>query len=116
MNEMASVPRKGSWVTTMVNTRAGSRGARRAQSADRRSAPPGDGVGGAGGGGGGFWPRPRLVLTGGLIPLPFPRVVLPASSLRLPLPVAPRRVLGGLLPPVGRPLHPPSAPGRGGVV
>src|SRR5688572_4304547 len=41
MNEMTSVATNGSWVTTIMKIRAGSRGARRAQSAERRSAPLG---------------------------------------------------------------------------
>src|SRR5688572_4566673 len=48
MNEMNSVATNGSWVTTIMKIRAGSRGARRAQSAERRSAPL-DGVPGASG-------------------------------------------------------------------
>src|SRR5688500_3301319 len=41
MNEMNSVATNGSWVTTIMKIRAGSSGARRAQSADRRRAPLG---------------------------------------------------------------------------
>jgi hypothetical protein len=50
MNDTISVTTNGSWVTMIVKMSAGSNGARRAQSADRRSAPP-DGEGGGGGGG-----------------------------------------------------------------
>ncbi len=53
MNETIKVTTNGSWVTTIVKISAGSRGARRAQTADRRSAPPGGGEGGGGGGVGG---------------------------------------------------------------
>src|SRR5919107_6201189 len=101
MNDTISVTTNGSWVTMIVNTSAGSSGARRAQSADRRSAPPGGGPGGRGGvGGGGCSPRPRpvwRVLV--LIALPSPGVVLPARSLRLPLLVALGDVRGELLSP-----------------
>src|SRR5829696_5446932 len=40
MNETISVAMNGNCVTMMVKTRAGSNGARRAQSPDRRKAPP----------------------------------------------------------------------------
>src|SRR5947209_6815730 len=40
MNETIRVTTNGSWVTTIVKMRAGSRGALRAQSAERRSASP----------------------------------------------------------------------------
>src|SRR3712207_1623568 len=46
MNEMTSVATKGTWVTTIMKTRAGNSGARRAQSADRLRAPPEGGPGG----------------------------------------------------------------------
>src|SRR4051794_15488018 len=46
MNEMTSVATKGSWVTMIMKISAGSSGPRRAQSADRRSAPPSGGPGG----------------------------------------------------------------------
>src|SRR3954453_22238091 len=46
MNEITSVTTKGSWVTMIMKISAGSSGARRAQSADRRSAPPSGGPGG----------------------------------------------------------------------
>src|SRR5919107_2532432 len=107
MNETISVTTNGSWVTMIVNTSAGSSGARRAQSADRRSAPPGGGPGGrGGGGGGGCSPRPRpvwRVLV--LIAPPSPGVVLPARSLRLPLPVALGDVRGEFLPPLEGLVH-----------
>src|SRR5918993_5490041 len=101
MNEMISVKTKGNWVTTMVKISAGSSGARRAQSAERRSAPLGGGEGGGGGGGvGGSCPRPRLVSRVVLIPLPSPSVVLPARSSGFPLLIALRDVLSELLPPL----------------
>src|SRR5215217_2038092 len=87
MNEMPSVKTKGSWVTMMVKIRAGSSGARRAQSAERRSArlDRSEGVATS-------WPsRSRVVL------MAAPVLRRSARSSRFPLAVARGDVLGQFL-------------------
>src|SRR3954452_10864381 len=121
MNEMTSVATKGSWVTMIMKISAGSSGARRAQSADRRSAPP------AGGPGGRTSSRLRSRVV--LIAAPPGRGKVRAarhtrrakgwwrSSGRLPLPVTRGDVVGQFLAPVERLLHGhPAGDGRADVL
>src|SRR3954470_18132361 len=109
MNEMTSVATKGSWVTMIVKISAGSRGARRAQSAERRSAPSprGGGVPSAG-----RSARSRVtlmpLLSGDSMPDGVVAARAPAGggpslhSLRLPRPVEGGDVVSELLSPVER--------------
>src|SRR3712207_746986 len=96
MNETIRVTANGSCVTTIVKMRAGSNGARRAQSDDRRSARSVRG----GGASTASRPRSRVVL---MAAPRLPWVVRPppaghrAVSSRLPLPVALGDVLGQCL-------------------
>src|SRR5215207_8116110 len=92
MNEMTSVATNGSWVTTIMNTSAGSSGARRAQSAARRGR-----LGGPGGVAEPVPPAPVFSTARVIVVSPFGAV---AGS--EPRPIALGDVLGQLLAPLQR--------------